>query len=476
MPEWTNYTGGDTLTAVGIAQNVVYVGGHQNYMNNPYIGDAIGAGAVRRDGLAALDPRSGATLSWDPSRERGFGVYGFEITDTGLWIGSDTVHIGKQFENHARLAFMPLATGTTLPVDWAGELPGQVVSLGVSRSGTGTTLDRVATRTLSATGTSTSPETITAGTSLWRNLRGAFMVDGKLYTGWSDSTFKVQTFNGTTFGPQTTIPLALGTNEDTGAISPNSLNRFATQDLSTINGMFYDPVMGRMYFTKSGSNVLSYRTFSSESNIVGAARVDSATGAGGVTWTNVRSMFLANGKLYTADTNGNLTRRDWNPATGLPVSGTAVVVSGPSTGDGQDWRARDAFVYAEANHLAPNVPPTANFTAGCNGALCSFTSTSSDPDGTIVNWSWDFGDGTAAGTGANPTHTYTTSGTKAVTLTVTDNRGGTATRTNNVNVVVPTNAPPVAVIVPNCSEPDVRVQRFVEHRRCRDRVVGLDLR
>ena len=63
-----------------------------------------------------------------------------------------------------------------------------------------------------------------------------------------------------------------------------------------------------------------------------------------MTWTNVRSMFLANNKLYTADTNGNLTRRDWNPATGLPVSGTAVVVSGPSTGDGQDWRARDAFV------------------------------------------------------------------------------------------------------------------------------------
>ena len=171
-PEWTNYSGGDTFTAVGIAQNVIYVGGHQNYMNNPYIGDAIGAGAVRRDGLAALDPRSGATLNWDPSRERGYGVYGFEITDTGLWIGSDTVHLGKNFEYHARLAFMPLATGTTLPVDCAGELPGQVVSLGVSRSGTGATLDRVATRTLSATGTSTSSETLTAGTSLWRNLRG----------------------------------------------------------------------------------------------------------------------------------------------------------------------------------------------------------------------------------------------------------------------------------------------------------------
>ena len=111
-PEWSNYSGGDTFTAVGITQNVVYVGGHQNYVNNPYIGDAIGAGAVRRDGLAALDPRSGATLNWDPSREGGWGVHGFEITDTGLWIGSDTSLIGKGNEIRPRLAFMPLATGT----------------------------------------------------------------------------------------------------------------------------------------------------------------------------------------------------------------------------------------------------------------------------------------------------------------------------------------------------------------------------
>ena len=229
-------------------------------------------------------------MNWDPSRERGYGVYGFEITDTGLWIGSDTSYIGKENEYRARMAFMPLASGTTLPIDYAGELPGQVVSLGVNQPLTfGTSLDRVTTRTLSATGTSTSSQVISAGTSQWHNLRGAFMIDGKLYTGWSDSTFKVQTFDGTTFGPQTTVPLALGTVEATGAVSSNSLSRFSTQDLSSINGMFYDSVTGRIYFNKSGSNVLSYRAFSSESNIVGAARVDSATGAGGVTWTNVRS-------------------------------------------------------------------------------------------------------------------------------------------------------------------------------------------
>ncbi len=72
MPEWTNYSGGDTFTAVAITDDTVYIGGHQNYVNNPYVGDNVAAGAVPRDGLAALDPRSGATYSWNPTRERGW--------------------------------------------------------------------------------------------------------------------------------------------------------------------------------------------------------------------------------------------------------------------------------------------------------------------------------------------------------------------------------------------------------------------
>ena len=88
------------------------------------------------------------------------------------------------------------------------------------------------------------------------------MIDGKLFTGWSDGTFKVQDFNGTTYGTQSTVPLAL--------ISGNtSLNRFATEDLPTVTGMFYDPATGRLYFTKTGSTALHYRSFSSQSRIVG---------------------------------------------------------------------------------------------------------------------------------------------------------------------------------------------------------------
>jgi len=50
-------------------------------------------------------------------------------------------------------------------------------------------------------------------------------------------------------------------------------------------------------------------------------------------------------------------------------------------------------------------------------------SASSDPDGTIANYSWNFGDD-ANGTGVLVTHEYPANGTYNLTLTVTDDNGG----------------------------------------------------
>ena len=91
---------------------------------------------------------------------------------------------------------------------------------------------------------------------------------------------------------------------------------------------------------------------------------------------------------------------------------------------------------------APNQPPVANFTANCNGLTCSFTSTSSDPDGSIVAYSWTFGDG-GTSTAQNPSHTYAAGGTYTVKLTVTDNRGATASASKSVTVSQPNQAPTV---------------------------------
>jgi len=62
---------------------------------------------------------------------------------------------------------------------------------------------------------------------------------------------------------------------------------------------------------------------------------------------------------------------------------------------------------------------------------------STDPDGTITNFSWNFGDG-AMGTGVMVMHTYAIAGSFIVTLTVTDNSGNTNSTTHAITVTAPT--------------------------------------
>ncbi|MFT4220201.1 MAG: PKD domain-containing protein [Microbacterium sp.] len=126
-PEWLNTTGGDTTYAVEVTGTAVYVGGHFRWANNSFSGDSAGAGAIAREGIAALDPENGMPLSWNPGRDRGVGVFDMLATDTGLWVGSDTEWIGGEY--HARVAFFPLAGGTTVPVAEAPSLPTNIISL-----------------------------------------------------------------------------------------------------------------------------------------------------------------------------------------------------------------------------------------------------------------------------------------------------------------------------------------------------------
>src|SRR5213079_2347842 len=97
----------------------------------------------------------------------------------------------------------------------------------------------------------------------------------------------------------------------------------------------------------------------------------------------------------------------------------------------------------------PNQPPTAAFTASCSALTCSFTSTSSDPDGSISAYSWTFGDG-ATSTAQNPSHTYAAGGTYTVTLAVTDNQGATGSSAKTVTVAAP-NQPPTAAFTSSCT-------------------------
>src|SRR3989442_835927 len=98
----------------------------------------------------------------------------------------------------------------------------------------------------------------------------------------------------------------------------------------------------------------------------------------------------------------------------------------------------------------PNQPPTANFTFSCSGLTCNFTSTSSDPDGSIASYSWTYGDG-GTSTAQNPSHSYGAGGSYTVTLRVTDNVGATSTPTSKTVTVTPPNQLPTANFTFSCS-------------------------
>lgn len=89
-----------------------------------------------------------------------------------------------------------------------------------------------------------------------------------------------------------------------------------------------------------------------------------------------------------------------------------------------------------------NQAPRAAFTSTTNRFSVSVDgSTSSDPDGTIEEYSWDFGDGSAA-TNATAEHTYAAAGTFTVKLTITDDDGAMDVATKSTTVTG--NAAPVA--------------------------------
>jgi PKD repeat protein len=100
-----------------------------------------------------------------------------------------------------------------------------------------------------------------------------------------------------------------------------------------------------------------------------------------------------------------------------------------------------------------NERPTANFTSSCTLLSCTFTNSSTDPDGasTIASYEWDFGDDTAPVTTANATHAYAEAGVYEVTLTVTDNEGASDEITQSVEVSSTPNTNPTANFTFACS-------------------------
>jgi hypothetical protein len=334
-PTWVSSTGGDTPETVMITGTAIYVGGHEQWVNDPYNPTNCGVctnpypGGIKRMGFEAHDPLNGLPFSWNPGRNpRGKGVLAMTSTSNGFFFGTNTNKINGVIRR--RIAFMPLAGGVQVPDSTPYSLPGHLFTVGQAGSAD------LVSRSYDGNSTFGSPATVASGAA-WTNARGGFALNGNLYLGHANGTFTRQSFNGTPGSSVNTIDLhGLDVAPDPMFTIPGTnipIPSFSNQ-LSNMTGMFFD--QGWLYYTVQGDPRLYQRGFTPESQVVGAPLLVASTGDG-VDWANVRGMTMADGTMYFALANGNLYRVGWN--------GTHPTGSVTQIGSGA-WDSNGFFVYS----------------------------------------------------------------------------------------------------------------------------------
>ncbi len=144
-----------------------------------------------------------------------------------------------------------------------------------------------------------------------------------------------------------------------------------------------------------------------------------------------------------ADADGTIASYSWAFGDGATGSGARADHTYAGAGTYQvtltvtDDRGGSASITrAVTVELPPNAVPAAAFTKSMSDlSVVVDGSGSTDSDGTIVSYAWAFGDGGTA-SGVSASHVYAAAGAYTVVLTVTDDRGGVATSSTVVDVVV----------------------------------------
>ncbi|WP_205471501.1 hypothetical protein [Nocardioides sp. SYSU D00038] len=335
QPTWIDHTGGDTLWGVAITGDAVYVGGHQRWMNNVDGNDSPGQGSVPRPGLAALDTSTGLPLAWNPGRNpRGAAAFEIFPGSRGLYVGSDTEWIGNRTSFRPRIAMFPYAGGAAQASAGSATLPGDLLVA------SGGTLTR---RTFD--GTIAGPPTIIEASS-WSNARGGFWAGGNLYHGSSDGYLYRRSWDGRTLGPAARLDPYLdpawvgvdtGSNASYGGRVPSIYGSALAND---VQALAYS--RERIYYARSTSSTLQYRSFSTDSGIVGS-EVFSVSSP--IDFRRVGGMFVSDGFLYyTSTLTGAMSR--------IAFDGTTTSGS-PTTVSNADWRNR--LLALAPTHVEP--PP-----------------------------------------------------------------------------------------------------------------------
>lgn len=415
QPTWVDETGGDTLLSAASSGTAVYTGGHQRWMNNLNGRDYANPGAVPRAGIGAVEVGSGVPIAWNPGRHpRGVGAEALYVSDSGLWVGSDTEWIGNRTHRRPRLAYFPLAGGTPVAEGTTGELPANVYM--AREEPESDDLIRLWFEGADVQGPLSS---VSSGDIDWSDVRGAVVIDNVLHYATGDGEFIRRSFDGDEFGDAEVIdpyndPYWSDVYTSSGGHYYRGVQPSFYNQLSALNGMSY--LDGKLFYTVAGSNRLFSRAFSPNSGVI-TQRSDQVPA---FTQQEIGEIFFdeSNKKLYFVDAStGDLSRVDWE---GSQTDGDPERVSGPSV-DGVDWRSTAVFI-GDGPEPETNEPPIAEITASCERLECEFSgANSSDPDGEIVAFTWDFGDGSDSAAGETVTHAFAEAGTYTVTLTVTDN-------------------------------------------------------
>jgi Ricin-type beta-trefoil lectin domain len=164
-PTWINYTGGDSFYSVQITGAVVYVGGHNRWVNNECGNNhACEANSVLVMGFAAIDANTGLAVPWfHPMTLRGNGVVSLTAFPAGEFSGSqggvllgDNVTTNGQGGYHSFEALFPLTSTTASPT--FGSIPSGLFLTG-RVGGSDESTKGVAAMCVDDTGNSSTPGT-----------------------------------------------------------------------------------------------------------------------------------------------------------------------------------------------------------------------------------------------------------------------------------------------------------------------------
>ncbi len=276
-PAWIDFTGKDSLYSVGRHLRRGVRRWPRAVAEQPFGSDNAKAGAVPRPGLAALDPANGVPLAWNPGRNpRGHGADVIYGTRTGVWVGSDTNCYGPASPGSCsgpgtyerdELAFFPYVGGSTPAANVVGG------ATQIWKAGAGRAAALTANSFNPATGAGRAILPPSSGGIDWSTVRGAFMLNGRIYYGRSDGKFYYRTFslaNHTTptYGPEVLIdPYNDPTWDNVLTGSPtgstNTYQGITTgfyAEIPNITAMFY--ANRSIYYTIAGDNRLFRRAFS----------------------------------------------------------------------------------------------------------------------------------------------------------------------------------------------------------------------